>query len=183
MNRVFHGRVWKFPDDVNTDVIYPGRYMSILDPVETAKHAFETIYPHFLKEAKPGDVIVAGKYFGCGSSREQAATTLRYFGIACIVADSFARIYYRNAINLGMPVLICPGVSTAFEQGHVAQVNLSIGRVKNLTTGAELESLPLPPLIREILDEGGLIPHLKRRLANVAHHESAPSSMRITWPT
>jgi 3-isopropylmalate/(R)-2-methylmalate dehydratase small subunit len=165
MNTPLRGRVWTFPDDVNTDVIYPGRYMSILDPAETAKHAFETVYPNFLKEARPGDIIVAGKYFGCGSSREQAATALRCFGIACIVADSFARIYYRNAINLGMPVLICPGVSKAFEQGHEAQVDLSTGRVSNLTTGAELQSLPLPPLIREILDEGGLIPHLKRRLA------------------
>ena len=125
MNSILCGRVWKFPDDVNTDVIYPGRYMSILDPAETAKHAFETVYPNFLKEAKAGDIIVAGKYFGCGSSREQAATALRYFGIACIVADSFARIYYRNAINLGMPVLICPGVSAVFEEGHQAQVDLS----------------------------------------------------------
>ncbi len=165
MNTLLCGRVWKFPDDVNTDVIYPGRYMSILDPAETARHAFETVYPNFLKEAKPGDIIVAGKYFGCGSSREQAATALRHFGIACIVAESFARIYYRNAINLGMPVLICPGVSHAFEQGHEAEVDLTTGRVKNRTTGEELQSLPLPPLIREILDEGGLIPHLKRRLA------------------
>ena len=89
MQTLLRGRVWKFPDDVNTDVIYPGRYMSILDPAETAQHAFETVYPEFLANARPGDIIVAGKYFGCGSSREQAATALRYFGIACIVAESF----------------------------------------------------------------------------------------------
>jgi 3-isopropylmalate/(R)-2-methylmalate dehydratase small subunit len=168
MDTVIRGRVWKFPDDVNTDVIYPGRYMSILDPAETAKHAFETVYPRFLKEARAGDIIVAGKYFGCGSSREQAATALRFFGVPVIVAESFARIYFRNAINLGLPVLSCPGVSAAFEQDHEAEVNLASGTVKNLTTGTELKSLPLPPLIREILDAGGLIPHLKRRLAQTA---------------
>lgn len=168
MNTLLRGRVWKFPDDVNTDVIYPGRYMSILDPAETAKHAFETVYPNFLKQAKPGDIIVAGKYFGCGSSREQAATALRYFGIACIVAESFARIYFRNAINLGLPVLSCPGVSGAFQQGHEAEVNLATGVVKNVTTGAELKSNPFPPLIQEILEAGGLIPRLKQRLAKMA---------------
>jgi 3-isopropylmalate/(R)-2-methylmalate dehydratase small subunit len=168
METLLRGRVWTFPDDVNTDVIYPGRYMSILDPAETARHAFETVYPEFLKEAKPGDVIVAGKYFGCGSSREQAATALRYFGIACIVAESFARIYYRNAINLGLPVLTCPGVSTAFQQGHEAEVDLTSGRVRNVTTGQELQSQPLPPSIRDILDAGGLIPHLKRGRAGAS---------------
>jgi 3-isopropylmalate/(R)-2-methylmalate dehydratase small subunit len=161
METLVRGRVWKFPDDVNTDVIYPGRYMSILDPLETAKHAFETVYPNFLKEAKAGDIIVAGKYFGCGSSREQAATAIRHFGIACIVAESFARIYYRNAINLGLPVLICPGVSRIFEQGHEAQVDLAGGKVRNLTTGAELQSDSLPPMIRNILNAGGLIPYMK----------------------
>ncbi len=162
MESQFRGRVWTFPDDVNTDVIYPGRYMSILDPAETAKHAFETVYPEFLRQARPGDIIVAGKYFGCGSSREQAATALRFFGIACIVAESFARIYFRNAINLGLPVVICPGVSKAFEQGHEAHVDLAGGTVTNLTTGARLHSDPLPDRIREILNAGGLIPWLKR---------------------
>jgi len=165
METVLRGRVWKFPDDVNTDVIYPGRYMSILDPAETAKHAFETVYPRFLKEAKPGDIVVAGKYFGCGSSREQAATALWFFGVPCIVAESFARIYFRNAINLGLPVLSCPGVSGGFEQDQEAEVNLATGVVRNLSTGARFESLPLPPLIREILEAGGLIPHLKRHMA------------------
>ncbi len=166
METLLRGRVWTFPDDVNTDVIYPGRYMSILDPAETAKHAFETVYPEFLQRARPGDIIVAGKYFGCGSSREQAATALRYFGIACIVAESFARIYYRNAINLGLPVVTCPGAAAAFKQGHKAEVNLARGRVRNLTTGRELESQPLPPLIQEILSAGGLIPRLKQRRAD-----------------
>lgn len=165
MQTLMRGRVWTFPDDVNTDVIFPGRYMSILDPAETAQHAFETVYPNFLKEAQAGDIIVAGKYFGCGSSREQAATALRYFGIASIVAESFARIYYRNAINLGLPVLTCPGVAAAFQQGHEAEVDLAAGTVKNLTTGRELQSQPLPPLIQEILEAGGLIPRLKQRLA------------------
>jgi len=118
------GRAWIFPDDVNTDVIYPGRYMSITDAEETPKYLFETVYPDFRSKAKPGDIIVAGKYFGCGSSREQAATAIRYFGIACVVAYSFARIFYRNAINLGLPIAVVPGIREHVEITPISRIGL-----------------------------------------------------------
>lgn len=164
METIIRGRVWKFGNDINTDVIYPGRFMKITDPAETAKHAFEMVYPRFLQEAKPGDIVVAGKYFGCGSSREQAATCLRHFGVACIVAESFARIYYRNAINLGMPILPCPGVTGIVEEGDELEVVLREGVVRNPRTGQELQANPLPPFILNLLEAGGLIPSLQKQL-------------------
>jgi len=156
------GRVWKFGDNINTDVIYPGRYMSITDPAETAKHAFETVYPQFLKEAKPGDIVVAGKYFGCGSSREQAATALKYFGVGAVIAESFARIYYRNAINLGLPILIAPGITKKTEDGDTIEIEFEKGIIRNERTGEVINAQPLPPFIMELIKDGGLIPHLKK---------------------
>jgi 3-isopropylmalate dehydratase small subunit len=158
------GRVWKFGDNINTDLIYPGRYMAILDPKETAQHAFETVHPDFVSLVKPGDLVVAGRYFGCGSSREQAATCLKYLGIGGVIAESFARIYYRNAINLGLPIVVCPGVSSKVEPGQALEVELESGALRNLSTGAVLSFPPLPDFILEILSDGGLIPHIKKRL-------------------
>lgn len=158
------GRVWKFGDNVNTDVIYPGKYLPLTDPEEMAQHAFENVYPNFVKQVKPGDIIVAGRYFGCGSSREQAATCLKYVGIACVIAESFARIYYRNAINQGLPILICPGVPKRVDGGQILQVDLGQGLVKNLSTAETLEAMPLPQFVLEILNSGGLIPYLKTKL-------------------
>jgi 3-isopropylmalate/(R)-2-methylmalate dehydratase small subunit len=163
MDRI-RGRVWKFGDDVNTDVIYPGKYLPLTDPVEMAQHAFEGVRPEFAKEVKPGDVIVAGKYFGCGSSREQAATCLKALNLGAVVAESFARIFYRNAINQGLPILICPGISEQVEEGEELEVDLRTGVIKNTTTGATLQAQPLPEFVLEILEAGGLIPWLKRRL-------------------
>ncbi len=157
------GRVWKFGDNINTDVIYPGRYMSITDPIETAKHPFETVYPRFKEEAKPGDIIVAGKYFGCGSSREQAATTLKYFGIGAVIAESFARIYYRNAINLGLPILIAPDITKKIEDGDVLEIEFEKGIIKNKRTGETINAQPLPPFIMKLIKDGGLIPYLKNK--------------------
>jgi len=164
LNTIIKGNVWKFGDNVNTDVIYPGKYLSITDPSQTSQHAFETTYPNFVQEAKPGDIIVAGKYFGCGSSREQAAACLKYLGISCIVAESFARIYYRNAINLGLPIVISPGITKKVEEGHILEVNPSKGLIKNVSSGQEIDALPLPDFILEILADGGLIPHLNKQL-------------------
>lgn len=158
------GRVWKFGDDVNTDVIYPGKYLAIFEPEEMAKHCFESVYPQFHAQVKAGDIIVAGKYFGCGSSREQAATSLKYAGISCIIAESFARIYYRNAINQGLPIIICPGIQAKVEEGHSLEVDLENGKIKNLTTNEMIRFHPLPNHILEILGDGGLIPHLKKKL-------------------
>lgn len=159
------GRVYKFGDNINTDIIYPGKYLSITtDREEMARHCFESVYPEFMQNARPGDVIVAGKNFGCGSSREQAASCLKYFGISAVVAESFARIFYRNAINLGLPVIIAPGVSNLFEHGDTVEVDLVQGVVKNERTNKTIESMQLPSFIMEIISEGGLINHLQKRL-------------------
>ncbi len=161
---ILKGKVWKFGDDINTDVIYPGKHLAIFEPEEMAKHCFETIYPDFLKKLKKGDIIVAGKYFGCGSSREQAATCLKYAGIGCIIAESFARIYYRNAINQGLPILVCPGISKKIEQGHTIEVDIASGSIKNLTTGEKIQASRLPEFILGIISDGGLIPYVKKKL-------------------
>jgi len=158
------GRCWVFGDDVNTDVIYPARYLSVTDAEETPKYLFETVYPDFRKKAKPGDIIVAGKYFGCGSSREQAAAAIRHFGISCVVASSFARIFYRNAINLGLPIAVVPGITEHVSEGDELEVDLAAGRLKNLTTGEELSFEPLPRFILELINQGGLIPATRRKL-------------------
>jgi len=167
LNTIIRGKVWKFGDNINTDVIYPGKYLSITDPSQTAQHAFEATYPNFVKEAKPSDIIVAGKYFGCGSSREQAAACLKYLGIGCIVAESFARIYYRNSINLGLSIVISPEITKKVEEGHILEVNPSKGLIKNVSTGQKIDALPLPDFILEILVDGGLIPHLKKQLKSM----------------
>jgi 3-isopropylmalate/(R)-2-methylmalate dehydratase small subunit len=159
------GRVYKFGKDINTDVIYPGKYLSITtDRQEMAKHCFEAVYPEFLKNAQAGDVIVAGKNFGCGSSREQAATCLKYFGIGAVVAESFARIFYRNAINLGLPVVVAPGVTDFVNHGDAVEIDLEGGSIKNMTTGQSICSTQLPPFIMQIINDGGLIKHLQKRL-------------------
>jgi 3-isopropylmalate/(R)-2-methylmalate dehydratase small subunit len=159
------GRVYKFGDDINTDVIYPGKYLSITtDREEMARHCFEAVYPDFLKNARRGDIIVAGKNFGCGSSREQAATCLRYFGIGAVVAESFARIFYRNAINLGLPVIAAPGITDFAEHGDVIEIDVDAGFIKNDRTRHTLQSTRLPPFIVDIISEGGLIRHLQQKL-------------------
>ncbi|MDI6839500.1 MAG: 3-isopropylmalate dehydratase small subunit [bacterium] len=158
------GRVWKFGDDVNTDVIYPGKYLPITDPNEMKLHAFESVYPDFVKKFNKGDIIVAGKYFGCGSSREQAVSCLKAVGVSCIIAESFARIYYRNAINDGLPILTAESVSKKVREGDELEVELESGVVKNLTTKETIKANILPPFILEILSSGGLIPHIKLKL-------------------
>ncbi|KPK63971.1 3-isopropylmalate dehydratase [candidate division WOR_3 bacterium SM23_42] len=163
--QMIKGRAYKFGDGINTDVIYPGRYLSITtDREEMAKHCFETVYPEFLKTARAGDIIVGGKNFGCGSSREQAATCLKYFGIGAVVAESFARIFYRNAINLGLPVLVAPGVTRVVDHGDDIEIDLDRGMVKNTRTNETVESTRLPSFILEIINDGGLIKHLRKKL-------------------
>jgi len=159
------GRAYKFGDNINTDIIYPGKYLSITtDRQEMAKHCFEFVYPQFVKEARPGDIIVAGKNFGCGSSREQAATCLKYFGMNLVIAESFARIFYRNAINLGLPILIAHGITKRIEHRDPLEGDLDMGIIKNMRTSENIKVLPLPPFILEIIKSGGLIPSLKKRL-------------------
>lgn len=161
---MIEGRVWKYGDDVNTDVIFPGRYLTITDPHKMAEHALEDLDPAFRKEAREGDVIVAGRNFGCGSSREQAVTCLKHTGISAIVARSFARIFFRNAINSGLPAIVCEEASKEVEKGDMVEIDLQSGvlRVKRMSKPLKFE--PLPPFMMEILMDGGLIQHLKKKI-------------------
>lgn len=156
------GRVWKFGDNIDTDVITPGQYLSL--PMDQLKlHVFEPIRPGFINLVKPGDVIVAGRNFGCGSSREQAPRAIKEIGIAAVIAESFARIFFRNAISIGLPVLICEGISKVFDEGDVLEADFASGEIKNVTKGVTLKAKPLPPLMLEILTAGGALELLKKK--------------------
>ena len=157
------GKVWKYGDNVNTDVIFPGKYTySILEQEEMAGHALEDLDPGFAQRVKPGDVIVAGLNFGCGSSREQAATCLKAAGIQAVIAESFARIFFRNAINQGLPVIQSGEAPARIEQGQEIEIDFAQGKIK--TKKEIFAFLPLPRSILQILGAGGLIPFTKKRL-------------------
>ena len=160
----FRGHVWKFGDDVSTDHIIAGRYLTSTDPKVLGEHAMENVDPSFVKKVRPGDVIVAATNFGCGSSREQAPIALKAAGISCVVADTFARIFYRNSINIGFPVVECPGLSEKVRDGDTLTVDLAAGHVV-LASGETVRFQPLPPNILEILNAGGLVPKLRAELA------------------
>jgi 3-isopropylmalate/(R)-2-methylmalate dehydratase small subunit len=157
------GRVWKYGDDVNTDVIFPGKYTySITDRQEMAQHALEDLDPEFVKNVRPGDIVVAGKNWGCGSSREQAVIALKEIGVGAIVARSFARIYFRNCINEGLPIVTCDAVD-GVETGEEITIDFEAGKVS--TPRGEYAFPPLPASVLEILNAGGLVPHVKQKLA------------------
>jgi 3-isopropylmalate/(R)-2-methylmalate dehydratase small subunit len=158
-----HGIVWKYGDNVNTDVIFPGRYTyQIMPPEEMAKHALEDLDPGFAAGVKPGDVIVAGKNFGCGSSREQAAASLKAAGVQAVVARSFARIYFRNAINLGLAVLQSDEAADSLEAGDHVDVDLLRGEIRSAK--GTFRFLPLPASVLGIIEAGGLIEYTKKKL-------------------
>ena len=153
---VIAGRVWRFGDDVSTDLLSPGEYA--IAPLEVRKrHCLESLNPRFPVEVEAGDLVVAGRNFGCGSSRESAPEALQALGVACVIAESFARIFLRNAVAIGLPVLACPGVAAAFENGDRAEVDLASGEVRNATSSSVLRGEPLPPEMREILGAGGIL--------------------------
>ena len=156
------GNVWKYGDDVNTDYIIPGRYMELTDPAEMAEKAFEEHDPSFRKGVQKGDVVVGKTNFGCGSSREHAPIALAGNGVSVVLAESFARIFYRNAINIGLPALECPGIHAAVEKGDKLEVDVTGGVVKNLTNGKELKFNPLPEFMVEVLNAGGLAPYFNK---------------------
>jgi 3-isopropylmalate/(R)-2-methylmalate dehydratase small subunit len=159
-----NGKAITFGNNVDTDVILPGPYLVHTDPNELAKHAMEGLDPKFPEKAAEGVIVVGGKNFGCGSSREQAPLALKYAGVKCVLAESFARIFYRNSITIGLPVLACPGISGKIEAGDEVVVNLQTGKVEDRTNGSVFKATKLPEFIMEILDDGGLIEHLKRRI-------------------
>ncbi len=154
------GRVWRFGHDISTDVLSPGQYA--VDPVEVRKlHVLESVNPSFASDVMPGDIVVAGRNFGCGSSRETAAENLKALGVACVVAESFSRIFMRNAVALGLPVVVCPGVHDAFSEGDRIEIDLADGTIVNTETEAELEGDSLPSEMRNILSAGGILAVLK----------------------
>jgi 3-isopropylmalate/(R)-2-methylmalate dehydratase small subunit len=158
------GTAMKFGDNVDTDVILPGKYLVLIDPLELAKHAMEGLDPAFPEKAREGVIVVGGKNFGCGSSREQAPLALKYAGVKCVLADSFARIFFRNAINIGLPVIEYKGISAAVNNGDEVTVDFEAGTIQNVTKGESFQAAKLPPFILEILADGGLIENLRRRL-------------------
>ena len=157
------GRVFKYGDNVDTDVIIPARYLNIADPRELATHAMEDIDAEFVKKMQPGDIVVATRNFGCGSSREHAPLVLRENGVSCVIASSFARIFYRNAINIGLPILECEAAANGIEDGDMVSVDFDTGVITNETKGESYQAAAFPPFIQSIIQAGGLLKSLRER--------------------
>jgi 3-isopropylmalate/(R)-2-methylmalate dehydratase small subunit len=157
------GQAWVFGDDIDTDVLAPGKYMKA-GIAELARHCLESVEPRFAREVRPGDVVVARRNFGAGSSREQAPEALRHLGVAALVAESFAGLFYRNALNLGLPALVCAGAGRV-RAGDRLRVDTASGKIENLSTGETLACEPIPPHLMQMVRDGGLVPHLEKRLA------------------
>jgi 3-isopropylmalate/(R)-2-methylmalate dehydratase small subunit len=158
------GKAWVFGDNIDTDVIIPARYLMTTDPSELAKHCMEDIDPDFAARVKPGDVIVAGNNFGCGSSREHAPLAIKGAGVAVVIAPSFARIFYRNAINIGLPILECAEAVAAVRAGDTLRVDLASGRIEDVTTGQSFQAQSYPESIMRIIKAGGLIAATRQKL-------------------
>ncbi len=157
------GRVWKFGSDVDTDAIIPARYLNQTDPGELAKHAMEDERPKFVREVKKEDILVAEKNFGCGSSREHAPLALKAAGISCVIAESFARIFYRNGFNQGLPLLESSEAPREIQDGDRVQVDLTTGEIFDVTRQKKYFAKPIPPFMQELIEDGGLISHLRKR--------------------
>lgn len=162
----FEGKVWKYGHDVDTDVIIPARYLNSTSPEELAEHCMEDADPTFAKKAQAGDLMVAGKNFGCGSSREHAPISIKAAGISCVIAESFARIFYRNAINIGLPILESAEAAKETDEGDILKVDVKNGLIYNLTKDKTYKAEPFPGFMQELIEAGGLIEYTKRRLAN-----------------
>ncbi len=161
------GKVWKFGDDVDTDIIIPGRYLVLTDEKELAACVMEGCDPEFSKKVKEGDIIVAGKNFGCGSSREHAPIAIKGAGIAAVVAESFARIFYRNSVNIGLPLIEAKDIEGHISEGDEIEITIDKGIITDLNTSEEFEIQPLPEFMLGIMEEGGLIKYLKNHLEEI----------------
>lgn len=161
---ILRGKTWTFGDDLDTDAILPARYMNVPDPRELARHCMEDADPDFVKKISPGDIIVAGKNFGCGSSREHAPLAIKAAGIACVIAANFARIFYRNAINIGLPILESPEAAAFLKEGCTVEVNLQNGEITELNSGRKFNAAPFPPFMQEIMARGGLIGYIRGKM-------------------
>ena len=159
------GKVHKYGDNVDTDVIIPARHLNTSSPRELAAHCMEDIDPSFVARVQSGDILVAGRNFGCGSSREHAPLAIKESGIACVIAESFARIFYRNALNIALPILECPAAVRAISAADEISVDLETGEIVNHTTGQTFRAEPFPPFMMELIAAGGLVAYLKGRKA------------------
>ena len=159
------GKVHKYGADVNTDVIIPARYLNMSDPDELARHCMEDIDADFINRVQPGDIVVADTNFGCGSSREHAPLAIKAAGVGCVIARSFARIFYRNALNIGLPILECVEAVDRTDAGDVLEVELSTGEIVNITKGLTFKAEPIPDFMLELIESGGLIEYTKRKMA------------------
>ena len=157
------GTVHKYGDDVNTDVIIPARYLNTASHAELASHCMEDIDKDFVKNVKPGDVVVAGKNFGCGSSREHAPLCLKTAGVSCVIAETFARIFYRNAINIGLPIIECPEAARGIEAGDEVEVDFDSGKIYNRTKGTEFQGQAFPEFMQKLIAAGGLVKYTNSR--------------------
>jgi 3-isopropylmalate/(R)-2-methylmalate dehydratase small subunit len=160
------GKVWKYGNDVDTDVIIPARYLNTQDPKELAKHCMEDIDTTFAKDVQPGDIIVAQDNFGCGSSREHAPISIKASGVSVIIANTFARIFYRNAINIGLPILESPEAVADATKGDILEVDLTTGVITNKTKNKTYQAQPFPEFMQEIIKAGGLVNYTKNRIAH-----------------
>ncbi|MDR1651582.1 MAG: 3-isopropylmalate dehydratase small subunit [Synergistaceae bacterium] len=160
------GTAWVYGDNVDTDVIIPARYLSTSEPEQLAPHCMEDIDASFASSVKPGDIIAAGSNFGCGSSREHAPIAIKACGVSCVIAASYARIFYRNAINIGLPILECPEASVPGEigRGDELEVDIASGVIENKTSGRVWQAAPSPLFLRDLFDAGGLVPYVRKRL-------------------
>jgi len=161
---MIRGRTHKYGSNVDTDVIIPARYLNTTDSQELASHCLEDLDPEFRSRVKPGDIIVGEDNFGCGSSREHAPICIKAAGVSCVIANSFARIFYRNSLNIGLPILECPEAVDGISPGDVVEVDLTTGRILNVTTGDSYSAKPFPEFMRKLIEVGGLVNYARARL-------------------
>ncbi len=161
---IIAGKAWTFGNNIDTDVILPGKYLIVMDPHELGKHAMEGLDPSFPEKVSQGDIIIAGRYFGCGSSREQAPVALKSAGIAAVVAESFARIFFRNAFNIGLPLLELEKTDRIAQEGDRLQIEVETGAIKNQDPGQLFRAKPIPDFMLEIVREGGLVEKIKKQV-------------------
>ena len=157
------GKVFKYGDNVDTDVIIPARYLNMSEAAQLAKHCMVDLDPTFVTRVAPGDIMVAGTNFGCGSSREHAPMAIKASGISCVVAPTFARIFYRNAINIGLPILECAEAAAAISDGDTVEIDFETGRITDATTGQVFQAMPFPPFIRRIMEADGLVGYIRAK--------------------
>lgn len=155
-----HGKVHRFGDNIDTDVIIPARYLNSSDPEELKLHCMEDIDPEYIKKMVPGDIIVAGKNFGCGSSREHAPIAIKASGASCVIAETFARIFYRNSINIGLPIIECPEASASIQDGDELSIDFNTGMITDITSGKSYQGQSFPEFMQKLIDAGGLINYI-----------------------